>query len=81
MNHYVIAYDSREGSKLVFETFQPEAGAEALQRRFALEVTYADNPNVEIVILGGPDEAALHVTHARYFADLDELVRATTFAS
>jgi len=81
MNHYVIAYDVRKGSRLVFEAFGPEAGAEALRRRFDLEATYSGNPDVEVVILGGPDEAALRVTHKRYFADLDELVKATTLAS
>jgi hypothetical protein len=81
MNHYVIAYDSRKGAKLVFEAFGPASGAEALRRRFALEAIYAGNPDVEVVILGGPDEAALRVTHARYFADLEELVKAATLVS
>jgi hypothetical protein len=81
MNHYVIAYDSSKGARLVFEAFGPSAGAQALRRRFALEATYAGNPDVEVVILGGPNEAALRVTHERYFSDLNELVKATTLAS
>ncbi len=80
MNHYVIAYDSRKGAKLAFEKFGPGAGAEAVRRRFVLEAVYAGNHDVEVVILGGPNEAALRVTHARYFSDLDELVKATALA-
>jgi len=37
--------------------------------------------DVEVVILGCPNEAALRTIHARYFVGLDELTEAVTRAS
>jgi hypothetical protein len=73
MTHFLLVYDQAAGRLLQIEEFPDADRATALDKRFALERMYADDPNLEIIVLSAADRTALQATHARYFKDVQEL--------
>ncbi|MBB4912989.1 hypothetical protein [Streptosporangium saharense] len=71
MNHYLLIYGRREGRLLAQEEFRD--GRAALRGRFAAEARYADDPDVEVVVLGSRSLEGLKKTHARYFASVQDI--------
>lgn len=63
MKFFLLRYDRRHRRLLELTPFD-DADA-ALRARFDREADVL--PDVEVVVLGAEDEAALHRTHARYF--------------
>jgi hypothetical protein len=60
-----VVFDRRSRSLVRFTEFA-QAG-EALTARFEAEVTYGENPDIEVVVLGAASDKALRRTHGRYF--------------
>lgn len=73
MKHFLLVYDQAAGRILRIDEFGDVERSVALDTRFALEREHAGNPNLEIIVLGAADRAALESTHARYFKDVQEL--------
>ena len=73
MHYFLVVYDRRTGTVLELKEFGEERRTEALNRRFALELEEAGNPDIEVVVLGAGSRNALLHTHARYFKTLQEL--------
>ena len=73
MIHFLLVYDLSKGQVLLIEEFPDTAREVALEKRFSLERDHVDDPNLEIIVLSAPDRAALEVTHARYFKNVQEL--------
>ena len=67
MKQFVIVFDRRQGTILKSLEFSEARREAALQRRFALEREYRDQPDVEVVALGAASMEDLKRTHTRYF--------------
>jgi hypothetical protein len=75
MKHFLIVFDRSKGAII---RHRPYPGrVEALEARFAAEREFRDDPNIEVVVLGGSSWAAVQKTHARYFKRLGQLTTAT----
>lgn len=71
--HYLLVFDRSAGRLL--EQKEYADNAVALAARFELERRYADDPNVEIVVMTADSLDALRATHARYFTNAGDLYR------
>lgn len=67
MNSFLLVYDRLAGQVLTFKEFSSNQRYEALQARFAAEAEHRDRPEIEVVVLGAENVAALRTTHSRYF--------------
>lgn len=74
MRHYLLIYDRSTG-KIIRHQEYGEAES-ALKARFNAEREYAEQPEIEVVVLGAESWESLTRTHARYFKDVQELARA-----
>lgn len=70
MKFFLIQYHQGTGD---FELKQFEDRVAALRARLASEEFYADDPQMEIVVLGARSQADLMRTHSRYFKSVGEL--------
>lgn len=75
MKHYLVVF-SRSRGVVVRHQYYP-GPVEALKARFAAEQEFRSDPDIEVVVLGGPSWAAVQRTHTRYFQGLDQLTTAT----
>ena len=75
MKHYLVVFNRSKGA-IVRRHYYPER-ADALKARFAAEREFRDDPDIEVVVLGGGSWAAVEKTHARYFKGLGQLTTAT----
>ena len=75
MNHYLVVFDRSKG--VVVRHHAYPGRVEALEARFAAEREFRDDPDIEVVVLGGSSWAAVKRTHARYFKRLGQLTTAT----
>ena len=71
MNHYLVVFDRRLGSIVRFEEFSQ--ANDALTARFDAEAEFADNGDIEVVVLGAGSPEDLRRTHARYFQSAREI--------
>ena len=71
MRHYLVVFDRRSGAVVQFQEFG--VADEAMTARFDAENEYADNSDIEVVVLGASSKDALLKTHARYFKGTLEL--------
>ncbi|MFA7265150.1 MAG: hypothetical protein WC054_02460 [Candidatus Nanopelagicales bacterium] len=74
MTRVVIEYNRATGSVNTTVFDGPTADRDALTLRFALELDYQGNPDVEVVLLSGTLDQVQR-THARYFLHASDLVR------
>jgi hypothetical protein len=71
---FLIRYDRDRSERISLQRFQDSERAGAEQARFALELEIAKQKlNQEVVLLSVMDEAALRITHSRYFDDIDQM--------
>lgn len=73
MRNFLVIYNRRTGANSVRE-FPPGGGREAISERFAQERLYRDDPDVEVVVLGGSSREELLKTHSRYFRSAEEIL-------
>jgi hypothetical protein len=71
MNHYLVVFDRSKGAVLRRQHYADRN--QALEARFAAERQYRDDPDIEVVVLGGRSWEALERTHGRYFKSIDQL--------
>jgi hypothetical protein len=74
MRSFLLIYNRRSGQLVSIDEFEPGRDADALARRFELERTYQDDPDIEIVTLGAESLQSLKRTHGRYFRTVEELI-------
>lgn len=74
MTRVVIEYNRANGGVNTTVFDGATADQDALARRFALELDYQGNPDVEVVLLSGTLDQ-IQRTHARYFLHASDLVR------
>ena len=79
MKHYLVVFNRSRGA-VVRHQYYP-GRVEAMKARFAAEREFRDDPDIEVVVLGGSSWAAVQKTHARYFKALDQLTTATREAA
>jgi len=79
MKHYLVVFNRSRGA-VVRHQYYP-GRVEAMKARFAAEREFRDDPDIEVVVLGGSSWAAVQNTHARYFKPLDQLTTATREAA
>ncbi|HEX5204134.1 MAG TPA: hypothetical protein VFW27_29750 [Actinoplanes sp.] len=65
VRHYLVVFDRRSGAVVRFQEFSN--ADDALTARFDAENEYADNADIEVVVLGASSKDSLLKTHARYF--------------
>jgi hypothetical protein len=75
MTYFVLVYDRGRGSIVLERRFEQADRELALQTRFAEELTYKADPNIEVVLLGADSRETLLTTHARYFKTVAEIAR------
>jgi hypothetical protein len=73
MNYYLIVYDHASGRSDVTE-FAEDLRAEALRRRFDLDIEHRAAPQIEVALLSAPSRESLERTHSRYFKSVRELL-------
>lgn len=71
MNHYLVVFDRSKGDVIRLHRYA-DRGA-ALSARFAAEIEFRDDPDIEVVVLGAHSQDALKRTHSRYFKGLAQL--------
>lgn len=69
MKHFVIVYDRHSGNVIETVEFSEAERGLALKERFARELTFRGQPDVEVVSLGAESIEDLERTHTRYFKD------------
>ncbi len=74
MQQYLIIYNRREGRIIRHRHFL--GSTSALKARFAAEVEFSNDSDVEIVVLGAESWEAVQNTHSRYFKPVQELAEA-----
>jgi hypothetical protein len=72
MSYFLLIYDRSAGQLCELTEFDDADREAALAERFARERDAEGDPNLEIVLLGAPSEAALRRTHSRYFKSARE---------
>jgi hypothetical protein len=65
VKHYLVVFNRRSGSIVRFSEFSQ--ANDALTARFDAETEFADDADIEVVVLGAASKDALLRTHARYF--------------
>ena len=73
MKHFLLVFDRSAGRLLVINEYAGRA--KALRARFETEKQYRGNPAIEVVVLTARSPGDLRHTHARYFADEQEIAR------
>jgi hypothetical protein len=71
MAHFLLIYNRAAGQLLRQQEYTDAVAA--IADRFAAEVEFAGQPDVEIVVIGAESEEELRTTHGRYFLGLTEL--------
>jgi hypothetical protein len=73
---FLIDYDRRAGKITEMLRYDDSQRLSAVEDRLRLELAHnAAGIEREVVLLEAADEAAIRVTHRRYFADLAELAK------
>ena len=67
--HFLLTYDRTKRCLVEIERFRD--GNKAVDRYEKLEHQYADEPHLEVVLLGADSEEAIRVTHPTYFRDFE----------
>jgi hypothetical protein len=75
VTHFVLVYDRPNGAIVLERQFADADVAEAMRVRFAEELKYKANPDIEVVLLGADSRETLLTTHARYFMTVGEIAR------
>lgn len=76
---FLIEYDRRRREIVTLEQYEDSQRAHADKRRLALELDGKRyDPNRELVLLQAADEAALRLTHRRYFETAREIIESST---
>lgn len=77
---FLIEYDRQLGKMLTFRPFRDADRTVAEKQRLDLELKRggASSAAVEIVLLQAESEAALRLTHRRYFQTAREIIESTT---
>jgi hypothetical protein len=72
---FLIEYDRIRGQIVTLRTFDNSERLKAQDSRLALELSlHRRGIEREVVLLDAASEAAVRLTHARYFYDLSELI-------
>lgn len=71
MNHYLVVFDRSKGDVIRMHRYADRG--EALSARFAAEIEFRDDGDIEVVVLGAHSRDALKRTHSRYFKGLAQL--------
>ena len=66
---FLITYDRKKLRMADMERFR--SGEKAVGRYEQLEHQFADQPHIEVVLLGADTEEAIRVTHPLYFRDFE----------
>lgn len=67
--HFLLTYDRSKPRLADIERFHDgEKAVDAYEER---ERQYADQPHMEVVLLGADSEEAIRATHATYFRDFE----------
>lgn len=76
---FLVHYDRRAQRLLRFETYDDSDADRAQEDSFALELSLlgSDREN-EIALFKAADEAALRVSHARYFETLTDMLQSAS---
>jgi hypothetical protein len=75
---FLIEYDRPRGTVAKITVYQDSERGLAEKARLDLELElHSQGIEKEVVLLEAPSEAALRVTHRRYFEDLEELARSS----
>jgi len=73
---FLIEYERSRGQIVTFKMFQDSERRNAENSRLEMELEHNRlGIEREVVLLEAATEAALRLTHRRYFEDIDELVR------
>ena len=71
---FLIEYDRQKGQLITFQAFEDSERKRAQDTLLELELNlHARGIEREVVLLEAASEAAIRVTHARYFEDLEQL--------
>jgi hypothetical protein len=73
MRHFLVIYNRREGRIVRKHAYR--SASDALQARFAAEREFREQPDIEVVVLGGESWRAVQRTHSRYFKRVQDLAR------
>lgn len=71
MNHYLVLFDRSKGD--VIRKHRYADRGDALNARFAAELEFRNERDIEVVVLGVSSWDALKRTHSRYFQGLRQL--------
>lgn len=72
---FLVEYDRRAARRISLRTFADNERAEAQDCRLALELElHRRGVDHEVVLLQAESEAALRLTHSRYFETLEEMI-------
>jgi hypothetical protein len=74
VKHFLVVYDRRRGRIVRKQMYRD--GTRALEARFAAEREFTDQPDVEVVVLGGDSWPSVERTHSRYFSRVQDLAKA-----
>jgi hypothetical protein len=73
---FLIEYNRSEGSIVTFRDFDDSQRREAEDSRLGIELDLnRKGLDHEVVLLEAASKDALHRTHQRYFADLEQLLK------
>ena len=76
---FLIRYNRREGRIVSLDVFDDHAKVTAENRRLELELQLnRSSISDEVVLLEAPSEAALRLTHRRYFENASQLATGST---
>ena len=76
---FLIEYNRSEGEIVTFREFDNAQRLEAEDARLEIELALnRQGVEHEVVLLEAENEAALHRTHQRYFADLAEILKSAS---
>lgn len=68
INHFLLVYDRQEGVQREIIEFGTDIAA-ALKRYQELEHAHAENPRIDIVLVGSDSIETIRITHANYFEE------------
>jgi hypothetical protein len=78
---FLIEYNRQKGRIISLKSFDDSDRVKAQDRRLELELSLnAKGIEHEVVLLDAKSEAAIRITHGRYFYDLSELIARFTEA-
>ena len=70
---FIIVYGRSKMQLLTLRQFANEAGEEARAEKLALELEFANQPDVEVAFFQSDSLDTLQRTHGRYFQSISEL--------